>query len=63
MDNLCITCIYLVNYLWITCVLIMETVTDAGTNLWTSRGANIVETWVGLMNLLQTDKGLGVRWK
>jgi len=30
----------------------MVTVTDAGTNLWTSRGANIVETWVGLMKLL-----------
>ena len=41
----------------------METVTDAGQNLWTSLGADIVETWVGLMNLLQTDKGLGVRWK
>ncbi len=40
----------------------MGTVIDAGTNLWTSLGANIVETWVGLMNHLQTDKGLGAKW-
>ena len=26
---------------------------DAGISLWTSRGANIVEIWVGLTNGLQ----------
>lgn len=40
----------------------METVTDVGLNLWTSRGANIVETWVGTMSGHQC-KGIGVRWK
>jgi len=40
----------------------METVTDAGQNLWTSLGANIVEIWVGMTNILQTTKGIGVRW-
>ena len=36
----------------------METVIDAGTNLWTSRGANIVETWVGMTSGHQC-KGIG----
>mgnify|MGYP005665035075 FL=1 len=40
-------------YLWITRVQILETVIDAGLSLWTSRGANIVEIWVGMMNGLQ----------
>ena len=48
-------------YLWITRVQILETVIDVGLNLWTSRGANIVEIWVGMMNGLQC-KGIGVRW-